>query len=97
MCIQYKLLVHGIPNGKCLCETNFGEGGVDCCRSFDLNGDRWNDLLISCKTGTNLNKYEVYGEILYTGIDFCIRQNSITLNLDRICNKLTVCNQTQYY
>lgn len=96
MCIQDHCLVDGIPNGKCLCGVSDGEGGVDCCRSFDLNGDRWNDLFISCTRGKSTTKYDVYGEVLYTGQDFCIRQNSMTQNLDRICNNLIACNQTYY-
>lgn len=51
------------------------EGGVEYCRSFDLNDDRWNDSLISYKIGTSLNKIDIYGQVLYTGNDFCIRQN----------------------
>ena len=84
-------LVDGMLKGQCQCQLAMTYGIIDCCRTFDLNGDRWNDLLVSCDVTDN-----VYGEVLYTGTNFCIRQNSTQENLNSICEGLEVCDKIQY-
>ena len=86
-------LVDGTLKGQCQCHRLISQyGAIDCCRTFDLNGDRWNDLLISCEMGGS----NFYGELLYTGTNFCIRQNSTQENLADICEGLEVCDKKQY-